>query len=60
MMKRLLKYAYEQWLYYNSTRAFIPADDRTKKMQKFLIKVVKQKQEFMTYEEFLKIKDIEL
>ena len=60
MKKSNLKYSESKDLYYYSTRAFIPRDERTEKMQKFLIKVVRQKQEFMTYEEFLKIKDIEL
>jgi len=60
LMKLNLEYAYNQWLYYTSTRAFIPWDERTEKMQKFLIKVAKEKWEFMSYEEFLKIKDIEL
>lgn len=60
LRKATVVYAYINWLYYSSTRAFIPADERTAKMQKLLIKTAKEKWKFMTYKQFLKIKDIEL
>ena len=57
-----LNYAYQKDLYYWSTRAFIPWDERTKRVQKQLIKIVKDRSKgsdykFLSFDEFLKIKD---
>lgn len=43
------------WVYYDTARTLIPADDRTAKLQKKCIALVKKRWRLITYEEFKKM-----
>ena len=53
LMRLNLKYAHSKGMYYDAVRAFIPWDERTEKAQKYLVNLVKERWEFIKYEEFI-------
>ena len=55
--KDILNYAKSKDLYYTATRSFIPADTKTADMQKKLVSLVRSRKRFISYNEFLNLRD---